>query len=104
MEKMLSEERTAFLERDFYHGFIKTCGFKLDVLERGRAKSSLEVTESHRGPKWWRDLGERLGLGPREESVLFERFAGKLMPRIRRIVKEKTNEGEEEHVLEYRPY
>jgi uncharacterized protein (TIGR00369 family) len=47
MEKMLSEERTAFLERDFYQGFIKTCGFKLDVLERGRAKSSLEVTESH---------------------------------------------------------
>ncbi len=47
MERMLSEERTAFLERDFYQGFIKTCGFKLDLLERGRAKSSLEVTEAH---------------------------------------------------------
>jgi uncharacterized protein (TIGR00369 family) len=47
MEGMLTEERAAFLERDFYQGFIKTCGFKLDVLERGRAKSSLEVTEDH---------------------------------------------------------
>ena len=47
MEGMLTEERAAFLERDFYQGFIKTCGFKLDVLERGRAKSSLEVTEAH---------------------------------------------------------
>jgi len=47
MERMLSEERTAFLERDFYQGFVKTCGFKLDLLERGRAKSSLEVTEAH---------------------------------------------------------
>jgi uncharacterized protein (TIGR00369 family) len=48
MERMLSEERAAFLERDFYQGFVKTCGFKLDLLERGRAKSSLEVTEAHR--------------------------------------------------------
>jgi uncharacterized protein (TIGR00369 family) len=47
MEGMLSKERSAFLERDFYQGFIKTCGFKLDVLERGRAKSSLDVTEGH---------------------------------------------------------
>ena len=47
MERMLSEERTAFLERDFYQGFVKTCGFKLDLLERGRAKSSLKVTEAH---------------------------------------------------------
>jgi uncharacterized protein (TIGR00369 family) len=47
MGQMLSEERTAFLERDFYQGFIKTCGFKLDILERGRAKSSLELTEGH---------------------------------------------------------
>ena len=48
MERRLSEERAAFLERDFYQGFVKTCGFKLDLLERGRAKSSLEVTEVHR--------------------------------------------------------
>ena len=48
MERRLSEERAAFLERDFYQGFVKTCGFKLDLLERGRAKSSLEVTEAHR--------------------------------------------------------
>lgn len=47
MERMLSEERTAFLERDFYQGFVKTCGFKLDLLERGRAKSSLKVTGAH---------------------------------------------------------
>ena len=47
MERMLSEERSAFLERDFYQGFVKTCGFKLDLLERGRAKSSLEVTKAH---------------------------------------------------------
>jgi len=47
MERMLSEERTAFLERDFYQGFVKTCGFKLDLLERGRAESSLEVTKAH---------------------------------------------------------
>jgi uncharacterized protein (TIGR00369 family) len=47
MERMLSEERTAFLERDFYQGFIKTCGFKLDALERGRARSSLKVTGGH---------------------------------------------------------
>ena len=48
MERRLSEERAAFLERDFYQGFVKTCGFKLDLLERGRAKSSLVVTEAHR--------------------------------------------------------
>ena len=48
MERRLSKERAAFLERDFYQGFVKTCGFKLDLLERGRAKSSLEVTEAHR--------------------------------------------------------
>jgi len=47
MERMLSEERTAFLTRDFYQGFVKTCGFKLDLLERGRAKSSLEITKAH---------------------------------------------------------
>ena len=47
MEGILTEERAAFLERDFYQGFIKTCGFKLDVLERGLAKTSLEVTEGH---------------------------------------------------------
>jgi uncharacterized protein (TIGR00369 family) len=47
MERMLSEERTAFLERDFYQGFVKTCGFKLDLLERGWAKSSLAVTKAH---------------------------------------------------------
>jgi uncharacterized protein (TIGR00369 family) len=47
MERVLSEERTAFLERDFYQGFVKTCGFKLDALERGWAQSSLEVTTAH---------------------------------------------------------
>jgi uncharacterized protein (TIGR00369 family) len=47
MERMLSEERTAFLQRDFYQGFIKTCGFKLETLESGLAKSSLKVTEAH---------------------------------------------------------
>jgi uncharacterized protein (TIGR00369 family) len=44
---MLSEERTAFLQRDFYQGFIKTCGFNLETLEPGLAQSSLEVTEAH---------------------------------------------------------
>lgn len=47
MERVLSEERTAFLERDFYQGFVKTCGINLDALERGRATSSLDINDSH---------------------------------------------------------
>ena len=47
MRNLLSEERAAFLERDFYQGFVKTCGINLDELERGRAQSSVEITEAH---------------------------------------------------------
>lgn len=47
MRNLLSEERAAFLERDFYQGFVKTCGINLDKLERGWAQSSVEITETH---------------------------------------------------------
>ena len=47
MRNLLSEERAAFLERDFYQGFVKICGINLDELERGRAQSSVEITETH---------------------------------------------------------
>ena len=47
MERMISEERTAFLKSDFYQGFVKTCGLTLDALEHGWAKSSLQVTKAH---------------------------------------------------------
>ena len=47
MGKPLSQERASFLQRDFYQGFIKTCGLNLDELEQGRAQSSVEITDDH---------------------------------------------------------
>ena len=47
MERTIDEERIRRLEKDFLRGFVKTCGINLDLLEGGRAESSLEITKTH---------------------------------------------------------
>ncbi len=47
MEKTIGEERIYRLEKEFLQGFVKTCGISIDLLEGGRAESSLEIKEAH---------------------------------------------------------
>ena len=47
MDKIVSKERISRLEKEFYQGFIKTCGINLVSLERGRVESRLEITGAH---------------------------------------------------------
>ena len=47
MDKTLGEERISSLKKEFFQGFIKTCGINLVSLEHGRAESRLEITGAH---------------------------------------------------------
>ncbi len=48
MNRELSEERKAFLEKDFARGFIAYCRFKGNVLEKGRFVSKVRIEDVHR--------------------------------------------------------
>jgi len=45
---VLSEERAAFLAKDFQRGFIDHCGFRAVRVEHGRFESEVIVEERHR--------------------------------------------------------
>ncbi|MGD8776886.1 MAG: PaaI family thioesterase [Syntrophobacterales bacterium] len=47
MDNTVGEERATRLKEEFFQGFVKSCGVNLVSLERGRAESSLELTEAH---------------------------------------------------------
>ena len=47
MDNTVDEERATRLKEEFFQGFVKSCGVNLVSLERGRAESSLELTEAH---------------------------------------------------------
>jgi uncharacterized protein (TIGR00369 family) len=47
MDNGISEERASRLKEEFFQGFVKSCGVNLVSLERGRAESSLDLTEAH---------------------------------------------------------
>ena len=47
MDKTLGEERISSLKKEFSQGFVKSCGIKLISLTRGRAESSLAITQTH---------------------------------------------------------
>ena len=43
MDKAISEERISHLKKEFFQGFVKSCGIELDSLKRGRAESILKI-------------------------------------------------------------
>lgn len=47
MDNAISEELALRLKEEFFQGFVKSCGINLVSLERGRAESSLEITQAH---------------------------------------------------------
>jgi uncharacterized protein (TIGR00369 family) len=47
MDEATGEKRVSRLKKEFFHGFIKTCGIHLVSLERGLAESKLEITAAH---------------------------------------------------------
>jgi len=47
MDNAISEELALRLKEEFSQGFVKSCGINLVSLERGRAESSLEITQAH---------------------------------------------------------
>ena len=47
MDKAKSEQRISRLKKEFFQGFVKSCGIKLDSLKRGRAESILEIKGAH---------------------------------------------------------
>jgi len=44
----LTEERIAFLEKDYHRGFIKFCGFRASKIEKGHFESILKIGENHK--------------------------------------------------------
>jgi len=48
MKTDISDERKAFLKKDFERGFIRFCRFKAVDASRGRFESSVEITDIHR--------------------------------------------------------
>lgn len=47
MDKAISEERISHLKKEFFQGFVKSCGIELDSLKRGRAESILKIKGAH---------------------------------------------------------
>ena len=47
MDKAKSEQRISRLKKEFFQGFVKSCGIRLDSLKRGRAESILEIKGAH---------------------------------------------------------
>ena len=47
MDQAISEERASRLKEEFFKGFVKSCGINLVSLARGRAESSLAITQAH---------------------------------------------------------
>ena len=48
MKKEISQERKAFLARDYSRGFIEYCQFKAEVIEKGYFQSTVAIDEHHR--------------------------------------------------------
>ena len=48
MESQLSEERAAFLARDYSRGFIQYCQFEAESVQRGRFQSRVHIQSHHR--------------------------------------------------------
>jgi len=48
MKTDISDERKAFLKKDFERGFIHFCRFKATQASRGRFESIVEITDIHR--------------------------------------------------------
>ncbi|MEW6667039.1 MAG: PaaI family thioesterase [Thermodesulfobacteriota bacterium] len=48
MPEELSEERVAFLARDYCRGFIDYCGYRPEVIRRGTFQSRVDILEHHR--------------------------------------------------------
>jgi uncharacterized protein (TIGR00369 family) len=48
MHNEISQERKAFLTRDYSRGFIDYCQFKAEVIERGYFQSTVAIKNHHR--------------------------------------------------------
>ena len=48
MTAEISEERVAFLARDYSRGFIKYCQFEAEVVKRGYFQAKVKIEEHHR--------------------------------------------------------
>jgi uncharacterized protein (TIGR00369 family) len=48
MNEEISQERKAFLARDYSRGFIEYCQFKAEVIEKGYFQSTVAIEEHHR--------------------------------------------------------
>lgn len=48
MERELTRERIAFLEKDFRRGFIDFCGFQVAKIARGFLESTVQIGEHHK--------------------------------------------------------
>lgn len=48
MTAEISEERAAFLAKDYSRGFIKYCQFETEVVKRGYFKARVKIEEHHR--------------------------------------------------------
>ena len=48
MYEEISQERKAFLARDYSRGFIEYCQFKAEVIEKGYFQSTVAIDEHHR--------------------------------------------------------
>lgn len=48
MTAEISEERAAFLAKDYSRGFIKYCQFKTEVVKRGYFQARVKIEEHHR--------------------------------------------------------
>ena len=48
MNKEISKDRKDFLAEDFCRGFIKHCGIKAEVVERGFFQSKVQISDHHR--------------------------------------------------------
>ena len=48
MEKEITEERAAFLAKDYSRGFIRHCQFEADIIKRGYFQSRVKIEDHHR--------------------------------------------------------
>ena len=48
MNDDISQERKAFLARDYSRGFIEYCQFKAEVIEKGYFQSTVSIEDHHR--------------------------------------------------------
>ena len=48
MNEEITQERKAFLARDYSRGFIEYCQFKAEVIEKGYFQSTVAIDEHHR--------------------------------------------------------